>query len=474
MKVLLYFWTKYNDKIHSGGGVKVYLNNLVSFYSKRKNIEVYALDSGTEYDLSKKLKIKQRRTEYDNVKMFSIVNSPIIAPACFSFYQMHEYLNDSTVKDLLMQFIEDNGPFDVVHFQSFEGLPISVLELKEKFVKTQFIISVHNYHYFCPQVNLWKYETVKCDNYEHGKCCLNCINDFPNINRVKLYYGLVGALNLFGLGSSAMKFKSYLRKIKNNIKKTNTSDNSSKMEIDYNYELFESFRLKNVEYINKYIDKVLCVSGRVEKIVQQMGIDSKKTKVCYIGTRFAEKTKNDVLNPYSSGVFTVAYMGYMRKDKGFFFLIDALEKLPEKLCKSISIVIAAKFDNTQLIDRINQLKNKYHSVILYDGYTHANMCNILQNVNLGVIPVQWEDCLPQVAIEMRSFGIPILVSNLGGAQELANDDDFVFNYDAYDDFKNKLEYIINNPQSLHEYFKEAKELVSMDEHINELLSIYLK
>ena len=44
----------------------------------------------------------------------------------------------------------------------------------------------------------------------------------------------------------------------------------------------------------------------------------------------------------------------------------------------------------------------------------------------GVVPVLWHDNLPQVAIEMHARHIPLLTSDMGGAQELGNCPEMVF------------------------------------------------
>ena len=51
---------------------------------------------------------------------------------------------------------------------------------------------------------------------------------------------------------------------------------------------------------------------------------------------------------------------------------------------------------------------------------------IISQMDVGLVPVMWEDNLPQVAIEMHARHVPLLTSDLGGAQELANFPEMVF------------------------------------------------
>lgn len=68
--------------------------------------------------------------------------------------------------------------------------------------------------------------------------------------------------------------------------------------------------------------------------------------------------------------------------------------------------------------------------------------------------------------------MPIITSDMGGAQELFNNNDFVFEAGNTDEFILKLENIIDNKEKLDEFFTKTNKLTSMDEHINALLNYY--
>ena len=100
------------------------------------------------------------------------------------------------------------------------------------------------------------------------------------------------------------------------------------------------------------------------------------------------------------------------------------------------------------------------------------MPDIYKNIDLGIVPVIWEDNLPQVAIEYVAYGVPILCSDLGGAQELSEAKEFVFKAGDINDFQEKITNIINNRDLLKKYFDKKKKLTTMEEHINSLMEFY--
>ena len=163
-------------------------------------------------------------------------------------------------------------------------------------------------------------------------------------------------------------------------------------------------------------------------------------------------------------------MGYAAQDKGFFFLLEALEDLPHEVSSTIVLKIASKIDNKRVLERIEMIKGQFHDVVLYDGYNHTDFPAIMKDVNLGIVPPQWEDNLPQVTIEMISNGVPVLASNNGGAHELNRHPSFVFTDKL--DFQQKLQAIIYNRSLLIDYWDNSESLTTMERHWKQLMHLY--
>lgn len=470
MKILYYYWTQYDDNL-PGGGVKVYLKNIINNFKQNENIEIYTLNSGSDYDLSSKLYYKCIKKK-SKLKQFKIINSPVLAPSKYSFYEMEKYLKDTTLKTLLNEFIKENGPFDVIHIQSIEGLNIEVLKLKEEYPKTKFILSLHNYHYFCPQVNLWKNNTANCKDFEDGCACNGCLGNFPSSEKFKKLYLFNHYLEKYGFVSSFNKIRNVLKLAYMFFLKEKNEDNKLRNEY-IDPKLFKEFREKNIKYINKYADRILCVSKRVKEIALEMGIEETKLDVCYIGTAFAKNARNNI-NSKVFGLkhFKIAYMGYMRKDKGLYFFVDALEQLDINISQNMEVIIAAKFEDNDLVNRIEHLKKRFANLKLLDGYTHKDIPQITENLSLGIVPVMWEDCLPQVAIEFKAMGIPVLSSDLGGASELTEAKEFCFRAGNLEDFLDHLIAVYENRDLLNTYYRKHLKLMTVEEHCKELMKYY--
>ena len=476
MKILHYYWTQFDDEFRKGGGVKVYLNNIISYQLSMGN-EVFMLNSGVEYTLLKRKCFIRKIKAKENLKQFSIVNSPVMAPSKADFYGQKEYLENKELAQIIQKFLIKYGPFDVIHFHSLEGISISVLELKKIFPYTKFFYTVHNYFPFCSQVNLWKNDIENCRDYCNGKDCIYCIGSVPKRNKIRWYYSLVtifekmhmeGSLNLLMRCAQTYHRKMYKNHCKSYIK-DDSFDKLSKIELA---QFFRDFREINVQYFNNYFDKIICVSHRVKSICHMMGIKEELLYTLYIGTDFSLNQHLKPAYEMQDTVFQIAYIGYMRRDKGFYFFMDALDQMKKEMASKISLIIAARNEDEEVVKRLEEFKKKFYSIKYYDGYTRQNIRNILRETQLGVVPIMWEDNLPQVAMELKAMGIPVLSSNLGGASELTDSQYFKFLAGNTNDFIDKIYYIMTHKEVLKEYFDKGKPLISIKEHCEQLDNLY--
>lgn len=466
MKILYYNWIQFDNEKNQGGGVNVYQRNLIDYLINNTDNEIYFISSGWKYNpLKTKTYIKHTKNIFGNkCKSFEIINSSIMAPAFAMYMNPKKFIEDNGSYEIFDEFLSEYGPFDVIHFNNIEGISVNVLKLKEKYPTTKFIVSIHNYLPICPLVQYFQsHNNCICHNYNKGDECLHCSEVLPNkkeyYKRCKYYYydKYIGNLKFlrfpFKLFSKFFKGRS--------LKYIGSFDKMNPMD-------YVEYRKHNLEIINKYADKVLAVSDRVRKIMLEHGYDQQKVVTSYIGTKFAEQELGHSVATKTKP-FTIAYLGYERVDKGYFFLIDALSKLNKEVASNINVVLAVKNIHKKNIE--NKLDN-FNQVIIHNGYSHKELQNILSSVNLGIVPVLWEDNLPQVAIEMVACGVPILCSDFGGASELSTSNAFKFKGGNEQDFISKLLEIYNNTELLNDYWEKHVPLKTMSKHSEELIKIY--
>ena len=489
MKILYYNWVQFDDPEKRGGGVSVYLKNLIGQLVKQ-DIDVYFLSSGLPYNFFKH-DVYVRRTKNglgNNCKTFEIINSRVMSPGHLSFHTIDDAIENKEMEMVFNEFLKENGPFDIIHFHNLEGIPLSFLKLSQKISSTKIFFTLHNYFAFCPQVNLWWQEKQNCRNYSDGARCINCLTYEPPYAAAVKAHQLAFMLKSLGFGFETWIFNfafnnvNRLKQIyrwfysvmhpQSNVK--NLLGHNKKIIIKdlKSAKVYAERREYYVSVLNKYCHKIIAVSKRTAALAKGFNIHGSKLSVLYIGTEQAEQIKLRREPPGNGEVISFLYMGYMRKDKGFYFLLEVLESLSRKSTSKMRVVIAAPITDDNVRQRLNGIAYKYHEIIVYDGYTHSNLSEIFDGIHVGIVPVLWEDNLPQVAIEMVSNGIPLITSDLGGAAELSKCDKFVFKAGSKGQLEQVINGIIEDPSSLKSYWDETLTLRTMSMHIDELFKLY--
>lgn len=455
MRVLYYNWTPIELK-QEGGGVSIYLHNLLQFLSEHPcSVQPVFLSSGYYYDNQHHPYITEREC-YMGMENYCLVNSPIIAPHITSYSVFRRHLDDKVIIQLFRQFLIDHGPFDVIHFHSFEGLTTRVLQLKSEFPETLFVHTLHDYGLFCPTVRFWTHDAHNCALNTSLVRCYSCIRK-ELVHRYTDH--LIVKRMIDGHPHRMTIFDRIIRKIK--IQHT---------QIQYRlHDYFEDVRRLNIQMVNTYSDAELCVSRRVMDIATLQGVDSSKCIVSYIGTQAASSSLCHCRTATNTPVFTILFMGSGAPEKGLSVLLSALERMDSSQ-SSIVFKVAASIDDASILQRIESLRSRLVGVVHYNGYSHQDFVQIMQDVNLGVVPSLWEDNLPQVAIEMISHGIPVITSDHGGAQELNTHSVFFFTDSL--NLQSKIEQIYIHRNLLNDYWSHSTPLTTMEQHVHQLVDIY--
>lgn len=457
----------------------MYLHDYIQQISKDPQCQCTFLSSGMEYTLDGKLRVvKTRNCFEDRVDSFKIINSPVHAPAYIQFLDLQTYLNDTTLLDLLEKFWAEQGGFDVVHFHNMEGLSLPVLRLKERHPETKFYYSLHNYFLFCPQVNLWTSTGRNCYCTPLFPECSGCINA-PDTKLEKLIESTKSILNHMSRGSgtamynACKKAANTLRNFTSKKRNQNQGMGDKSGGVD---NIYSEYRRRNVSYANMYFDLIFAVSQRTSEIAQAYGICSEKICVDYIGTAVASNQQPP--HRVGEGVLRVGFLGYARKDKGFDLLIEALSQVSTHAAEKMDILLAAKCETEELYEEYNnQLRTAlkyFHHYRFINGYSKLEQSQLVKEIDVGVVPHLWEDNLPQVSIEYIAAGVPIIVSDAGGAKELCTNPSFVYSSQDAGALCRKLEKLALNPDELYAFWDKMPILTCMENHVQSMKLHYMQ
>lgn len=472
LRILHYNWVDPADPAGRGGGVRIYAQSLMDEQRRMGGHDCTALSSGMAYDLSPRA---NPRWQARGRGRFEFVNTRPVAPSHAEFAAAAQISNAAT-EALFREFLHKTGPYDVIHFHGLEGLPARVLALRKDLPNTRFVVSLHNYYPFCPQVNLWWQERAHCDDFRQGARCGTCLPVMPNPLAVRRAYAVEASLARFGAPAGSWPYERLLRpsllagwralkamRARKPAPPTPPVSHSSASD-------YAARRAEMVRLLNTYCDEVLAVSDRVRDIARGFGVT--KTRTCYIGTRHAEAWTRTAPRPLGNHPLRMVYLGYMRADKGFFFLLDALDILPDQTLSRLHLTVAARKGPAQVMARLRALGQRLAGLKWHDGYVASSLDQIVAEADIGIVPPLWEDNLPQVALELHARHIPLITSDRGGAQELPGSRDLVFRAGDIQDFARVLARVLSGQVDMAGYWENARIPTGIAEHAQELEQLY--
>lgn len=485
MRILLVNWVDHRDPAGRGGGVTVYQRNLVAALERLPGVEVATLASGLAHDLRPGRAprvVALPPVGGERARRFQMVNSGVLAPSHADFGNPAQ-VDHAPTEAAFAAFLRRTGPWTAVHFNNLEGLPAGVLRAVPP--ETRVVLSLHNYYPFCPQVNLWQHEREACTDFRGGVACVTCLPVRPNRTALRLAYAAEWQLARFGGGPGTWAGDKVLRPamaagwraLRGMVRVARRGGGAPAPAPSGGDPAlhFAERRAAMVGLINAHCARVLCVSDRVRQIALQYGLDAGRAMTLPIGTDQAAAWQRSAARPgflAADGTLRLAYLGYMRADKGFPFLMAALAALPPDRARRLHLTVAARPGDTAMTAAMAALRPRLASLTHVPGYAHSDLDALLAGVDLGVVPVMWEDNLPQVALEMHARHIPILCSDRGGARELGNCDALVFRAGDAGDFARALDGVLDGRVQPADYFRAARPPGGMDSHAAELLRHY--
>lgn len=459
-KILIYNWLPYDNPWHMGGGVTVYCKNLINTIRKKYPFaQIYFLSSGFAYSAARlETYVRRIGSLYgDMCKQYEIVNSPVPAAQDKLFANPLVALESQGLKAVFKRFIEQNGPFNAIHFNNIEGISLDVLDLKKDFPGTKFIYSMHNYVPICVTGFYYqRHNHCNCNPDHTAHDCMLCTRKIIRRNIAdEVYKSAQFGVRPEQCCSKARWLKTF---------------EFDRLDEDVEEENILAFAKTATQKLNANCDSILAVSKRVYDIAVQNGFDQKKLCVSYIGTEVAKRQVGKSLYCAENGL-KVVFLGndLSYEEKGYPFLLDSLAKLEPKYASQIDMVLTVR-DKQHA--EIYQLLKNFRSVKVINGYTHDDLINIFDGCNLSIVPVLWEDNLPQIAIESVAYGVPVLASSCGGASELTDCQLFRFDCGNTSDLLTKIRHFVDHPEDLEKYWEGHHGLMTMEEHLRQLLPFY--
>jgi glycosyltransferase involved in cell wall biosynthesis len=152
------------------------------------------------------------------------------------------------------------------------------------------------------------------------------------------------------------------------------------------------------------IDAYICLTGFFKKKILEVGIPEEKI---YLRPNFIDAPPLDA-NSHQQGDGYALYLGRLSNEKGIRTLIRAFENLPEV---SLKIVGTGPLEpEVREYVRAKDLRN-----IEFLGFKSGEeKWQLIRNCHFAVVPSEWYENFPIVALEYFAAAKPVIASRIGG------------------------------------------------------------
>jgi len=168
----------------------------------------------------------------------------------------------------------------------------------------------------------------------------------------------------------------------------------------------------------------------------------------------------------------ILYFGRLSEEKGIDTLIEAMRDLPEINLKIVGTGPEKKNYGLRIINY--SLKN----IEMLDYKSGQELNELIANAKFIIVPSIWYENYPLSILESYNFGVPALVSNLGGLPEMIPEKNkhFIFEPKNITDLKNKISFLWQNDDIIKEAGERVKNFVKKnndpEKYYEKIITIY--
>ncbi len=352
---------------------------------------------------------------------------------------------------------------DIIHIQELSPFCGSIIDIARN-EEVPLTYSLHNYWPICPQVELLDENGDICTNFKEGRKCVECRVRIPTSpTRIMARAYIKGTR--FYLPAKRV-FQIFAR-----MKKLAKSEKPLLPSLKYNFSLAPYFYYRRyffVDRLNK-LDSIIANSQRVKEIYVSMGVEKEKIHVLYPINRVVDSIKPKTFrgNQYP---IVFGFVGGASFHKGINILINAFRQIGQNRSKLIIYGVSKESPRLPYLLEISRGLN----IEFRNSFKENERQQVLEEIDVGVIPSVWEETLGIVGIEFLKARIPVIGSRIGGIPEYIDEGKTGYLFEPRNSRKlaEKMKLFIDDPNLILVMQHHIKPLGTFSQHIKEVLDVY--
>lgn len=179
----------------------------------------------------------------------------------------------------------------------------------------------------------------------------------------------------------------------------------------------------------------------------------------------------------ADNVIHFGYLGQIAPIKGVDVLLRAFLQLEQEYrgTKKLRLDVHGKFNAAPAyLKTLQQLAARSPHIVLHGGYEHARTLQILNEMDVVVVPSVWHENVPRVIFEAFAAKRPVIGSRIGGVTEVvtADWDGLLFERGDVKDLARVMRRVVEEPALLKRLGENARPPRAFDADMQELVALY--
>lgn len=344
---------------------------------------------------------------------------------------------DRQIESLFMRWVEEQQP-DVIHFQHTHGLSASLLARAAE-MGIPFVMTLHDYWYMCPQVNLLRPDNALCAGSHHDVNCYECIYGrfhppfgpgIPDFD-APLSPSSVEPVEHRPLGLSDAMYYPLQKILPKPARRLLLSvyDVMRLRILPHARSFWAAVRPVDMEPLHaraRYMREMLTLcqyiivpSAVVKTQYVDFGILAERIHVIPHGMDMSLWEGFQSARRPQGQVFRFGYIGSLLRNKGVDFIIQAFRRLNAPLTELW--LHGFELPGMPFTKRLHELAEGYPHIHFAGPYTPPELPAILNRMDVLLIPSRWHETFSIVTREAVLAGLPVIASRMGGIPDAIED-----------------------------------------------------
>lgn len=353
------------------------------------------------------------RWSRSGVRMYEVLNSllPIAVDrgTAFPERELDEPHSERLFRRVLTRFEPD-----VIHVQEIFGLPSSLLDLAyEAGIPT--IMTLQDYLPLCPTLKLYDADGQICLRREPAEQCVRCSASAPvdtrHMKRATTARWLVALGRRFPTTRDTVRRAVQSAALRaSRLSPSSPSGLQGPPPVEHApAEAYQRRRDTNIRRLSR-VDVLLAMSPRVEEIYAGLGVAPERLTTLRLTVGHLEQISARAFDKPPRVPCFATLNGGNSIEKGALVVLEAVRELE---ARGFSDAYTLRVYGS-VAEEVRDEFARSPAVRLEGAYGPHSLNELLEDVDVGIVPSVWEEAYGYVGLELLAKGIPVIGNAMGG------------------------------------------------------------